>query len=38
MRHILSQLGDDLLRDRARQFTEFLDDEVRLSCFELPLP
>ena len=25
----LPVLGDDLLKDRARQFTEFLDDEAR---------
>lgn len=27
-------LADDLMRDRARRFVEFLDDDVGLSHFE----
>lgn len=29
--------ADDLMRDRARQFVEFLDDEVRLDLSFGPL-
>ena len=27
-------LADDLTRDRSRQFTEFLDDQVRIPFWE----
>jgi hypothetical protein len=27
--------GDDLLRDRARQFVEFLDDEVSYAVYSM---
>ena len=29
----LPLLQDDLLKDRIRQFVEFLDDEVSISCY-----